>query len=82
MKPGSHKSYAVTIHNYKTTDDAGKVHVINPKDITTYEAFPSGRRDEACRGDFRRGYPMKLQMKLQMRLQTELWLKYKSQEPV
>lgn len=49
MMPGSHKSYAVTIHNYKTTDDAGKVHVINPKGITTYEKFPSGRRDEASR---------------------------------
>src|SRR5271156_1608472 len=49
MKPGSHKSYAVTIHNYKTTDDAGKVHVINPKGITTYEKFPSGRCDEASR---------------------------------
>jgi hypothetical protein len=49
MKPGSHKSYAVTIHNYKTTDDAGKVHVINPKGITTYEEFPSGRCDEASR---------------------------------
>ena len=49
MKPGSHKSYAVTIHNYKTTDDAGKVQVINPKDIITYEEFPSGRCDEASR---------------------------------
>lgn len=44
---GSHKSYAVTVHNYKVTDDAGKVQVINPRDIVTYESFPSGSRDEA-----------------------------------
>lgn len=44
---GSHKSYAVTIHNYKITDDAGKVQVINPRDIVTYNEFPSGSRDEA-----------------------------------
>jgi hypothetical protein len=46
MKRGSHRSYAVTIHNYKVMDDAGKVQVINPKNITIWEEFPSGRCEE------------------------------------
>ncbi len=47
MKQGSHKSYPVTIHNYKVMDDAGNIQVINPMNITIYEEFPSGRRDES-----------------------------------
>lgn len=47
MVTGSTKWYRVTIHNYKTTDDAGKVHIINPSDIDVYDKFPEGRCDEA-----------------------------------
>jgi hypothetical protein len=50
MKPGSHKWYRVTIHNYKVTvteDGVMKVHIINPHDVKTYETFPIGRRDDA-----------------------------------
>jgi hypothetical protein len=33
MVPGSHKDYAVTLHNYKVMDDAGKVQIINPRKL-------------------------------------------------
>ena len=43
MTPGSHKDYPVTIHNYKwfcddtcqkhKKDGAGKVHILNPKEL-------------------------------------------------
>ena len=45
MTPGSHKDYPVTIHNYKFVDDAGKVHILNPKDIKVYDLFENA----ACR---------------------------------
>lgn len=35
MTPGSHKWYSVTIHNYKFVDDAGKIHILNRKEIKT-----------------------------------------------
>jgi hypothetical protein len=50
MKPGSHKWYPVTIHNYKMTetkDGVTRVHIVNPRDIEVYETFPQGRRDDA-----------------------------------
>jgi hypothetical protein len=45
MTRGSHEDYPVIIHNYKVTDDAGKVHILNPKDIKVCDPFETG----ACR---------------------------------
>ncbi|HXW89371.1 MAG TPA: hypothetical protein VEK33_02380 [Terriglobales bacterium] len=44
---GSHKWYPVTIHNYKFVDDAGKIHLLNPKDLTMCGEIEKAHRDEA-----------------------------------
>ena len=49
MVTGSTKWYRVTIHNYKWTDDAGKVHILNPTDIKVYDKYPEGRCGEASK---------------------------------
>lgn len=47
MVAGSTSWYPVILHNYKRTDDAGKIHIINPTQIVAYDKFPEGRCDEA-----------------------------------
>lgn len=39
MVPGSLKDYAVTINNYKVVDDAGKVRILNPKELKVSDPF-------------------------------------------
>ena len=47
MTLGSHKWYPVTIHNYKFVDDAGKIHILNPKEIKSYLQSEQVRCGEA-----------------------------------
>lgn len=44
---GSHKWYPVTIHNYKWVDDAGKVHILNPKELVACAGSKTGGCGEA-----------------------------------
>ncbi len=47
MTPGSRKWYPVTIHNYKWADDAGKIHILNPKELKTNSHFSEDLCGEA-----------------------------------